>query len=69
MSERSATIRQVEDDPSGSIFLPNIETIEDYWRVRQQVIFGRGVYRSARLSVDGIEWLLSELDRAAEHIG
>ena len=63
MSERSATIRQVEDDPSGSIFLPKIETLEDYQRIRQQIIFGRGVYRSLQLSAGEVESLLDALDR------
>ena len=64
MSERSTAIRQVDGDPSGSIFLPeNIETADDLARIRQQIIFGRGLYRAARLSAGEIQDLLDELER------
>ena len=66
MSERSATIRQVDGDPSGSIFLPeNIKTADDLARIRQQIIFGRGVYRAAHLNAGEIEDLLDKLERCA----
>lgn len=62
MSEQLTTTRQ-DFDPSGSIFLPKIETVEDYERTRLQIIFGRGVYHSARLSAGDVESLLDALDR------
>lgn len=62
MTQRVGEKSFVGNDPSGSIFLfENLETEDDFSRLRQQVIFGRGAFQGARLDIDEAEWLLEEL--------
>ena len=61
--EQAATIKQ-DDDPGGSIFLPEREyTAAEIERLRHQLIFGRGVFHARRMELGEYEDLLREMEK------